>query len=557
MYNPLHSIDELDVLVVGAGFSGIYQLYHIRKLGYSVKIFEAASDLGGVWFNNNYPGCRVDSDHPHYQFSLPELWGDFTWKERYPSARELRDYFQYVDRKLDVKKDVFFDTRVVAAHFDEAISRWIVTTEQGHVVRPHFLVLCVGFASKSYTPQFKGLEKFKGIWYHTAHWPKDDVELTNKRIGVIGTGASGVQVIQEAGPIASHLTVFQRTPNMALPMRQKVLESEMQEEQRMLNPSIFRRSRQTGGGFSFERYPKSLFSATPEERLLYWEDTWTQGGFHFTASNFYDFLMDEDANREVYNFWRDKVRKRILDPKLQEILAPTVPPHPLGAKRCSLEQSYYEVFNQPNVTLIDLNQTDISEVTSKGVTTTNGIEHELDVLVLATGFDSLTGSLTQIDIRGVDGISISEKWANGVYTNLGMTCTNFPNMFFIYGVQAPTAFANGPTLIEIQGDWVVRCIKHMTENDLKAIYATPEAEAEWRGLVINTGYRALINRAKSWYVGANIPGKIVEPLNYTGGVNKYLEIIEGIADRGYEGFYFNGCSSLGKGFSPGPQDLCE
>ncbi|KAJ3747715.1 cyclohexanone monooxygenase [Lentinula detonsa] len=538
MSEPLDGVGELDVLVVGAGFSGIYQLYQFRKLGYSVRIFEAASDLGGVWFNG-YPGCRVDSDHPLYQLSLPELWEDFTWKERYPSWRELYDYFQYVDRKLDVKKDVSFNTRVVAAHFDQEIDRWVVTTEDGLIVRPRFLVLCVGFASKSYTPVFKGLERFEGICHHTAHWPREDVELTNKRVGVIGTGASGVQIIQEAGPKVAHLTVFQRTPNMTLPMRQKDLDATLQEQQKVLYPSIFRRSKQTGGGFSFERYPKPLFSATPEERVLHWEDLWAQGGFHFTVSNFNDYSMNEDANREVYNFWRDKVRKRIHDPRMQELLAPTIPPHPLGAKRCSLEQSYYEVFNQPNVTLVDLNETDISEVTSKGILTKDGIEHELDVLVLATGFDSLTGGLTQIDIRGVDGVSIAEKWANGVYTSLGMTCANFPNMFFIYGVQAPTAFSNGPTCIEIQGDWVVQCIKHMKENGLTAIYPTPEAEAEWRGLVMNTGYRALINSAKSWYVGANIPGKTIEPLNYTGGVNKYFEIIEGIAERGYDGFQFN------------------
>ncbi|KAJ3869097.1 cyclohexanone monooxygenase [Lentinula novae-zelandiae] len=529
--------DELDVLVVGAGFSGIHQLYHFRKLGYSVKVFEAASDLGGVW-SHGYPGCRVDSDHPLYQLSLPELWEDFIWKERYPGWRELNEYFQYIDRKLDVKRDVSFNTRVVAARFDQEINRWIVTTENGLVVRPRFLVLCVGFASKSYTPEFKGLERFEGICHHTAHWPQEGVELKNKRVGVVGTGASGVQVIQEVGPEVSHLTVFQRTPNMALPMRQKNLDEKSQEQQKALYPSMFRRSKQTGGGFPYERYPKTLFSATLEERLLHWENLWAQGGFHFTVTNFNDILMNEDANREVYNFWRDKVRERIHDLRIQELLAPTIPPHPLGAKRCSLEQSYYEVFNQPNVALVDLNESDISEVTSKGILTKDGVEHEFDVLVLATGFDSLTGSLTQIDIRGVDGVSIAEKWANGVYTNLGMTCANFPNMFFIYGAQAPTAFSNGPTCIEIQGEWIVRCIRHMKENDLTAIYPTPEAEAEWRALIMNTGYRALVNNAKSWYVGANIPGKTVEPLNYTGGVNQYLEIIEGIAERGYEGFGF-------------------
>lgn len=506
----------IDILLVGAGFSGrqrrsiiqtadseppgIYQLYYYRKLGYSVRVFEAAPDLGGTWYSNRYPGARVDSDHPHYQLSLPELWQDWTWRERYPGQLELLEYFKYVDKKLDVKKDVSFNTRVVSASFDQQEERWIVVTENGLVVRPRFFVLCVGFAAKSYTPDFKGLDKFEGVWYHSSKWPQEGVDLKNKRVGVIGTGtqrlyigrcsstykrltgASGVQVIQEVGPEAAHLTVFQRTPNLALPMRQKKLDAEVQAQQKIIYPTLFRRRLQTGSkcddlnsfsqlnslidGFSYDRYPKPLFSATLEERLLRWEDLWAQGGFHFTGENFNDYSTNEDANREIYNFWRDKVRLRINDPKLQEKLAPTIPPHPLGAKRASLEQvcrqflgaiymcsyqlqwqSYFEVFNQKNVTLVDLNDCGISEMTSKGIMTEDGVEHELDVLVLATGFDSVTGSLTQIDIRGVDGVTIAEKWKEGVHTYLGLCSVGFPNMFFTYGPQAPTAFSNGPTCI--------------------------------------------------------------------------------------------------------------
>ncbi|KIK69979.1 hypothetical protein GYMLUDRAFT_236428 [Collybiopsis luxurians FD-317 M1] len=528
--------NEPDALIVGAGFSGIYLLYHLRKLGYSVQVFEAAPGLGGVWYWNAYPGARVDSENPHYLLSIPEIWEGWTWKERFPGQKELREYFEYMDQKLDVKKNISFNTRVVVAHFDVEISRWVVKTEHGRVIRPQFFVPCVGFASRPYTPDFKGLENFTGICHHTSKWPQEGVDLKNKRVGIIGTGASAVQVIQAIGPEVSHLTVFQRTPNLALPMHQKKLDVEQETRRKVLYPTIFLRRSQTSSGFLAGPQLKNLAAATPEERVLHWERTWAQGGFAFLLENYQDLMLDEDANRESYNFWRDKVRARLHDPRMQEKLAPTIAVHPLGAKRPSLEQSYYEVFNQPNVTLVDLNECGISEITSKGLLTEDGLEHELDALVLATGFDSLTGSLTQIEIRGIDGVSIAEKWASGIYTNLGMTCANFPNMFFPYGVQAPSALANGPSCIEAQGDWIVQCIKSMKENDLTAICATAEAEADWRAQVLYLGSRTIYSKAKSWYMGSNIPGKAVEHLNYTGGLHTYVNIINGVAERGYEGF---------------------
>ncbi|KIK69971.1 hypothetical protein GYMLUDRAFT_212946 [Collybiopsis luxurians FD-317 M1] len=528
--------DEPDVLVVGAGFSGVLLLYRLRKLGFSVQVFEAAPGFGGVWYWNAYPGARVDAEIPHYALSIPELWDDWTWKERFPGREELREYFEYMDQKLDLKKDIFFNTRVVAAHFDVDISRWIVKTEGGHVVRPRFFIPCVGFASKPYAPDFKGLDTFKGICHHTSKWPQQGVDLRNKRVGIIGTGATAVQVIQEIGPEVSHLTVFQRTPNLALPMQQRKLDPEQETRRKILYPLIFRRQFQTPTGFDVEFKPKTLFAATPEERLLHWEDAWSRGGFAFLLNNYQDLLLDEDANREAYNFWRDKVRARLHDPRIQEKLAPTVAVHPLGTKRPSLEQAYYEVFNQPNVTLVDLNESGISEITSKGLLTDDAVEHEFDVLILATGFDSMTGSLTQMDIRGIDGISLAEKWASGVYTNLGMTCAYFPNMFFPYGVQAPTAFTNGPSCIEAQANWIVQCIESMKENNLTAICATPEAAADWRAQVMYLGSLTLYGKAKSWYMGSNIPGKPIEHLNYTGGLHTYVNTITRVAERGYEGF---------------------
>ncbi|KAF8828001.1 hypothetical protein HHX47_DHR4000979 [Lentinula edodes] len=372
-----------DILIVGAGFGGVYTLYHLRKLGYSVRIFEAASDLGGVWRNNCYPGARVDSEVPIYEFSLEELWREWTWTEKFPGYKELRRYFDYVDRKLDIRKDVVFNKYIVKAVFETDTARWRVMAEDGTVVRPRFLVLCIGFAAKAYVPDLKGIESFQGISHHTAKWPEEGLDLKGKRVGIIGTGASGVQVIQE---IAGD----------------------------------------------------NLFEATPSERLLHFEEQWDLGGFHYLIHNYADIGVNQAANDEVYEFWRNKVRERLHDPDVQEKLAPSIPPHPFGAKRLSLEQNYYEVYNRSNVKLIDLGQCPIVEVTPNGILTADDIEHKLDVIIFATGFDSVTGGITQIDIRGLGGKSIKEKWAEGVATNLGLATAGFPNMFFTYGPQSPT-----------------------------------------------------------------------------------------------------------------------
>ncbi|KAK7464818.1 hypothetical protein VKT23_006024 [Stygiomarasmius scandens] len=531
------SASNLDILIVGSGFGGIYQLYRYRKLGYNVRVFEAASDLGGVWYWNCYPGARVDSEVPLYEFSLPELWKDWTWSERFPGWEEIRRYFAYMEKKLDVKKDISFNSRVVSAHWNSDAERWIVTTENGTVAHPRFLVLAMGMSAKPYTPDFKGIETFKGICHHTALWPQEGVDLKGKRVGVIGTGASGVQIVQEIGGEVAHLSVFQRTPNLAIPMAQKRLTEEEQAARKEdVYPAIFKRRKQTFAGFHFSPLPKKLFDATPEERLLHFEQTWAMGGFHFLLGSFVDVTTDEEANQELYTFWRKKVLKRLVDPRVKDILAPEIAPHPFGAKRASLEQRYFEVFNQPNVSLIDISHDPIEEITPTGIRTADGKHHELDVIVMATGFDSLTGPFTQIDIRGKDGTTVKDKWSQGVYTNMGITMANFPNMFILYGPQGPTVFCIGPGCAEMQGDWIINCIKHMTDNHLTYIESTREAEEEWRKKVFEASESALFTKAKGWYTGANIPGKVVEPLTYTGGIPAYFAYSEEKAKKGYEGF---------------------
>ncbi|KAJ4494607.1 cyclohexanone monooxygenase [Lentinula edodes] len=534
---------DLDVLIVGAGFSGIYQLHKYRLLNLRAKIFEAGSNLGGVWFWHNFPGARVDIPVPMYEFSSEDLWKEWYWSERYPSQKELRSYFEHVEKKLDVKKDVCFDTRVTSAHFNAGKDRWIIITENGVTAQAKFLCLCLGFGSKPYIPDLPNLSSFRGSGgiIHSARWPRDGADMKGKRVGVIGTGASGVQIIQTLASLPSdespkRLTIFQRTPNLAIPMRQEKLDRVSQDKAKALYPMLYRRRRQTAAGLSFDRYPKNFFDASPEERLLLLEDLWQTGGFSFLFANFNDILTDRVANEEVYAFWRRKVRERLKNPDLHEKLAPTIPPHALGAKRSSLEQCYYDVYNQDNVELVDIMTNPVVEITRKGVKTADGIEHELDALILATGYDSVTGGITQIDIRGIDGTSIKEKWQDGVYTYLGLTSAGFPNLFFVYGPQGPTAVCSGPTCAETEGDWIVSCIKTMLEQNVTRIEATHEAEVAWRQQVISEASTRLISTARSWYVGANVKNKKVEILMYTGGAAKYTQICQEVADGGYEGF---------------------
>ncbi|KAL0950638.1 hypothetical protein HGRIS_007426 [Hohenbuehelia grisea] len=528
---------ELDVLIVGTGLSGVYQLYQMRKRGLDVLAFEDGGDLGGVWYWNRYPGARVDSQHSIYQLTPEELWKDWSWSERFPASSELREYFRYVDEKLDLKRDIHFNTRVVAAEFDEGANRWIVRTHDGKIVRPRILSLCTGFASKKYLPPFKGLDSFKGVYHHSAQWPHGGVDLRGKRVGVIGTGASGVQIIQEAGPEAGHLTVFQRTANIALPMRQKKLDRSPQKLDDTF-PNIFAlRFEGCLDRSIMQLYiPHNTFDVSAEERRAAYEKLWDYGAAAFWVSNFKDILTSEEANNEAYAFWREKTRARLNDPGMQAKLAPDIPPHPIGVKRPCLEDTYFEVYNQPNVTLVDLSEQPIDEIVPSGVKTADGTVHELDVLVVATGFDALTGGMTQIDIKGPNGKTLKSKWDEGVKTNLGVATADFPNMFFVYGPHGPTAFTNGPTAIEMQSDWVVNCVDHMKRNDLSRIDVEPKAETEWTALVHELSSGALWKRAKSWYMGANIPGKPVEPLNFTGGVNMYNNELKRSAENDYEGF---------------------
>jgi cation diffusion facilitator CzcD-associated flavoprotein CzcO len=525
----------LDALIVGAGFNGLYQLHHLRQQGFSVKVVDAGADLGGVWHWNCYPGARVDSHVPNYQFSFGELWRGWNWTEKFPGRDELCRYFEYLESKLSLKKDIQFNTRVTAARFDAERNQWNVETDQATSIQARHFILCAGFAAKTYTPDFKGLGQFRGECHHTGHWPQKGLDFSGKRVGVIGTGASGVQIVQEASKVASHLTVFQRTPILALPMRQRQLNEADHREIQDTYEDELRKARADGRQY-LDIIPSvhSGHDFSPEEQQASLEKDWAMGGFHFWGNTFADVLSDSVVNRVAYDFWRDHTRARIHDPTVAEKLVPTDPPHPFGTKRPSLEQWYYEAFNQDNVTLVDTMEDPIAEITETGVATV-GAEYDLDIIVLATGFDAFTGGLTQFEIVGIDGVSLKEKWAEGVRNNLGMTVSGFPNMFMLYGPLSPSGLCNGPVCAEIQGNWIVNCLDYLRDNQKQRIEATVQAEDAWVEHTNDLASTTLFPQADSWYMGANIPGKPRQFLNYP-DLPGYTERGKQCAENGYEGF---------------------
>lgn len=535
------STEERDVLIVGTGFAGLYQLNELRKRGHNVHAVESAAGLGGVWYWNCYPGARVDTWGPMYQFSDPELWRDWNFSELYPDWSEVRAYFQHVDNKLNLSKDISYNTRITAARFDEASRRWTVTAESSESdevreISTRYLLLCTGFGSKPYIPAIPGLESFGGIAHHTARWPQDGLDLTGKRIAVIGTGASGVQVAQESAPVAAQVTVFQRTPMIALPMNQREISEEESAKEKATYADRMAKRNTTFAGFDFDFLDKGVPDVSTEERDAEFQRMWEIGGFVPWLGNFNDIFFNEDSNRAFYDFWRDKTRQRIHNKELWEDLAPTEPPHPFGVKRPSLEQRYYEIYDQDNVDLVNLRKNPIDHVTAKGIVTSDGVEHEFDIIALATGFDAVTGGITAIDIRNGQGELIAESWANGAHTALGAATVRFPNLLFVYGPQSPSGFCNGPTAAEAQGDWVVGFLDHLLKSDVSRIEPTGEAEKTWQQKIDAVCETALFDRAASWYMAANIPGKKVQMLMWPAGLPAYLEEVNTSAANGYPEF---------------------
>ncbi|KAM0350051.1 hypothetical protein ACHAP4_010169 [Fusarium culmorum] len=525
----------LDALIIGGGFGGVYQLKRLRDEGFNVKLVDMASDYAGVWFWNRYPGARVDSSLPHYEFSDPELWRDWNWTERFPGSAELRDYFAYVAKKWELRKDTLFNTCISQCDWDEKTNRWMIQSKDGKTFSAQHLLPNTGFAAKRHTPEWKGIDQFRGTWIHPSYWPHEDPDLKGKKIAVIGTGSTGVQLAQELSKLASEFVLFQRSPNLALPMKQIKYSPKSIPEDRY--KEVYQGRHDSFSGFDFNFLPRNTFSDDPKSCLALYEELWAHGDFHFWLATYQDMLFDEKANEEACNFWKSKVRPRINDPRHQELLAPEKQPYSFGCKRISLENGYFEIFNQPNVSLVDVNTTPVVEVTERGIKTTEK-EREFDIVVCATGFDAITGGMLDMNITGASGLKLTDKWKIGAKTCLGMAVAGFPNMFFTYRPQAPTALCNGPTCAESQGEFNVSLMKYMSKHGSHVVETLQESEAEWGATVRGFANASLLPSTKSWYMGDNIPGKPRECLIYLGGVPTYTNTLKGCGDSGYKGFQF-------------------
>lgn len=490
-----------DVIVIGAGITGLYTLHRLRERGLEVRVLDEAPGVGGTWYWNKYPGCRFDSESPTYSYSFSrELLQEWDWKDHYSAQPDTERYLNFVADKFELRRDIQLSTRVVRAAYDADNDEWTVTTRQGEQLRARFVITAVGILSAHYVPQFEGLASFQGRWCHPARWPAEGLDLADKRVGVVGTGSTGVQIIAAIAKDVKHLTVFQRTANYCLPLRNTPIDSEAMREIKARYPEIFRICLETPHGFIHQADPRSAMDVPPEERLALYERLWAKSGFAKFMSNFRDVVVPGPANEDYAEFVRRKIRERVKDPLIAEKLVPK--DHQFGSKRVPCETGYYEVFNQDNVTLVDVRAAPIRRISRGGIETADA-EYPLDVIIFATGYDAVTGALDQIDIRGEGGLTLKEKFRQGPRTFLGMQSVGFPNLFTVNAAGA----RNHVRVMEPLVDWIVDCIGFMVARGFKRIEPTRQAEDAWTAHVVEAGAHLLRAQGNSWYVGANIPGK--------------------------------------------------
>jgi cyclohexanone monooxygenase len=521
-----------DAVVVGAGFAGLYMLYRLRELGLRVRVFEAGSGVGGTWYWNRYPGARCDIESMEYSYQFSEeLQQEWEWTERYASQPEILRYIEHVAERFDLLRDVQLDTRVRAAHFDDSRNQWEIETDAGNATAT-FCIMATGCLSCSHTPAIDGIERFRGPTYHTGRWPHDGVDFAGKRVGLIGTGSSGVQAIPMIAREAADLTVFQRTATYAVPAHNAPLDPEYQHDVKARYAKFRAANRQTHLGFGSD-YPASdelAAEATEAEREARYEERWARGGLHFMGA-FVDLMLDADVNEDAAEFVRRKIRGIVGDPAVAERLSPS---QELGCKRLCVDTGYYETFNRENVHLVDVGTTPIESFTATGVKVADR-EYEFDVVVFATGFDAMTGALHRIDIRGLHGQSLKEKWAAGPRTYLGLGTAGFPNLFIITGPGSPSVLSNMVPAIEQHVDWISDCIAHMRSRNLTRIEAERPAEDDWVAHVNELADLTLYPRCNSWYLGANVPGKPRVFMPYL-SFPDYVAKCDAVAATGYEGF---------------------
>jgi cyclohexanone monooxygenase len=526
--------ETYDVVVVGAGFAGMYMLHRLRGLGMSVRVYEQGGDVGGTWYWNRYPGARCDVESMQYSYSFSdELQQEWDWSERYAPQPEILKYANHVADRFDLRSDIRLDTRVDRADFDERANRWSVTTSDGNTVATRYVVLATGCLSNARMPDIKGLAGFKGRVYHTGHWPHEPVDFTRLRVGVIGTGSSAIQSVPVIAEQASHLTVFQRTANFSIPARNASLTAEERQSWRADYPEIRRKAREeTRNGIYTELPDRGALDDGDNERRAKYEQRWARGGLTF-MSVYNNLALDKAANDTAADFVRKKIADIVKDPQTAKLLQPNN--HPIGSKRICIDSDYFATFNRPNVTLVDIKSNPIEEILPNAVHTGAG-DYEVDALVLATGFDAMTGSVAKIDIRGRNGQTLNQKWAEGPRTYLGLMSAGFPNLFIITGPGSPSVLSNMMVSIEQHVDWIADCIAWMRERGLEAMDAKKEAEDNWVAHVNEVAHTTLYPQANSWYMGANIPGKPQIFMPYIGGVAIYRQTCNDVAAKGYEGF---------------------
>ena len=527
------AVKTIDAVVVGAGFAGMYMLYRLRERGMSTQVFEAGDGVGGTWYWNRYPGARCDVESMEYQFGFSdELQRGWTWSERYPTQPEVMRYMNYVADSLDLRRDIQFNTRVVSAIFDETDRRWTITADRGDQITAKYCIMATGCLSTASIPSIPGLEQFSGEWHHTGNWPHEGVELAGKRVGVIGTGSSGIQVIPVIAEQAASLTVFQRTANFSLPAFNRALtraEIETGKRDFMAN----RRIAEYMPAGTLHPPGKHMVKELPlEEVNRELEARWQMGGFAFLSA-FQDMLTDIESNEVTAEFVRRKIREVVKDPEVADLLTPT--DHPLGTKRLCIDTNYFETYNLPHVRLVDVRKSPIERITTDGIVAGDKT-YELDVIVFATGFDAMTGALSRIDIRGRQGMNLRDKWEAGPRNYLGIATAGFPNLFLITGPGSPSVLTAVILAIEQHVEWIAACIDHMRASDVETIEPELEAENAWVQHVNDVAFQTLMPLANSWYMGANIPGKPRIFMPYVGGLGTYRTKCAEIAEAGYAGF---------------------
>ena len=526
--------DSYDVVIVGAGFAGMYMLHRLRGLGLSARVFEQGRDVGGTWYWNRYPGARCDVESMQYSYSFSdELQQEWNWSERYAPQPEILKYAQHVADRFDLRSDIQFDTRVESATFDEVANTWSVTISDGKTVTAKYVVLATGCLSNARTPDFKGLKDFAGEVYHTGHWPHHPVDFTGKRVGVIGTGSSAIQSIPLIAEKAAQVTVFQRTANFSIPARNARLTAEERDSFRANYPEIRRSAREEMRNGIWQELPdRGALDDGDNERHSKYQARWEKGGLTFTAT-YNNIALDKAANDTAADFVRAKIAEIVKDPETARLLQPDN--HPIGSKRICIDTDYYATFNRPNVSLVDVKSNPIEEILPGGVRA-GGKDYSLDVLVLATGFDAMTGSVAKIDIRGRDGQTLNQKWEAGPRTYLGLMSEGFPNLFIITGPGSPSVLSNMIVSIEQHVDWITDCLGYMRKGGFDVMEAKRDAEDKWVDHVNEVAHGTLYPQANSWYMGANIPGKPRIFMPYIGGVGAYRKICNDVAAKGYEGF---------------------